>query len=175
MPRGQYDRSAARLRRESPVTSMGRAKVARDENWGKRTRRHKGEINYRELIPEDEKPDDAMYQWKTFMVLGKEDESKMRTLAENGWSPVPHERHPYMPKMGPNIVDGDAILMEQPIELYEEAVEADRQKAKAQMDWGKQSIGETPGGQMDRRNLGTRVNVAPMVIQSDDSKYEHNE
>lgn len=175
MPRGKYDRAAARDRRARPVDApkpVARASIVRDENWGNRQRKIKGEVNYRELIPESEMPGDAIYQWKTIFVLGKVDENKLRLFAENGWSPVPHSRHPYMPKLGDDIVDNDAILMEQPMELYHEALDHDERARDEQMSFGKQSLNATPAGNLDRRDLGTSVKTAPMAIPADDSQYQ---
>ncbi|MDE2096486.1 MAG: hypothetical protein KGL39_04510 [Patescibacteria group bacterium] len=178
MPRGHYDRDAARARRESMNASPNIAakpqgrRIVRDENWGKRTRKIKGEVNYRDLIPENEFPDDAIYQWKTVYALGKMDENKIRLFHENGWSPVPHSRHPYMPKDGDYIRDEDAMLMEQPFALYEEAREAEERAHQSQLRMGQETIKQTQQGQMDRRDLGTNVKTAPMVIEADDTKYQ---
>ena len=76
------------------------------------------------------------YQWNTFVVLGQLQHNIVQAMAENGWRPVPIERHPGV--FGPLGATGDIIrdesrLEERPIELNEEAKAEDIQRARDQV------------------------------------------
>jgi hypothetical protein len=76
------------------------------------------------------------YQWNTFVVLGQLQHNLVQGMAENGWRPVPIERHPGV--FGPLGAKGDIVrdesrLEERPMELDAEARAEDIQRAKDQV------------------------------------------
>ena len=91
-------------------------------------------------------PDDWDYQWNPYTVMGEVQVSSQIAMAENGWRPVPAERHPgiFMPEghKGHVIRDG-LILEERPMELTLEAREEERIKARNQQRDAKQTLGLT--------------------------------
>lgn len=75
------------------------------------------------------------YQWNTYSVFNEQMTGMQVLMAENGWRPVPAERHEgyFMPAgyKGPIIRDG-LILEERPKSLSDEARAEEREKAAAQ-------------------------------------------
>lgn len=167
MPKGVYDRSHLRVRPEAPEPNRTGVKVERDENWGSRERKVKGEVDYYGMLNMDEIPDDASYEWKSFSVAGKEDEDYSRRLRENGWSVVPHSRHEYMPKQGNAIVSNGLILMERPIELTQEARNEEMRLRNDRLQSSYDMLGKTAPGEMDRKSPNVSVKNQPMVIADD--------
>jgi hypothetical protein len=73
------------------------------------------------------------YEWKRCKLAGQEDEDNLIIAEQNGWKPVPASRHPELSgqrKAAENpeavIVKRGLMLMQQPIEYYEEAREMDK-------------------------------------------------
>ena len=89
-------------------------------------------------------PEGWDYQWVTHTVYNMPDTSHQVMMAENGWTPVPAERHAgyFMPPdyKGPIIRDG-LMLMERPMILTEEARMEDRQKAHDQKHGARKQFG----------------------------------
>lgn len=89
-------------------------------------------------------PDGWTYQWCNHTVYNAPETAHQVMLAENGWTPVPAERHPgyFMPAdyTGPIIRDG-LMLMEQPDILTAEARAEEKQKADAQKFGSRQQFG----------------------------------
>lgn len=170
MPRGQYDRSAARSRREgtayddanimsgdaAPIKAST-SRIDRGEEWGNRSRKVKGAIDYYNLA-HGLAPSDAIYQWKSYSIYGQEQKVKQIVYQENGWSAVPATRHPQLPSMDSLIIHEGLILMEQPKHLYQEARREEEKAHKEQLRSGYESIAKTPSGQMDRQvnNLSSK-------------------
>lgn len=80
------------------------------------------------------RPPNMAYEWKRVTLAGQEDPENMILAEQNGWTPVPAERHPELagvraPK-GSEIRRGGLILMEQPIEYKDEAKEMDNFAAR---------------------------------------------
>lgn len=78
-------------------------------------------------------PDGWTYEWKRKSIFGQEDFDHITGLMENGWTPVPAERHvgQFMVRSATGeIVRDGLILMERPIELTREARDEDRANAK---------------------------------------------
>jgi hypothetical protein len=83
------------------------------------------------------------YQWNTFVVLGQLQHNVVQAMAENGWRPVPIERHPGV--FGPLGATGDIIrdesrLEERPVELDDEAKAEEVQRAKEQVSNQNQAL-----------------------------------
>ena len=78
-------------------------------------------------------PPGYKYEWKRCKLAGQEDEDNLVIAEQNGWRPVPASRHPELAglrksKESPDaaIIKRGLVLMEQPIEWYEEAREMDK-------------------------------------------------
>jgi len=71
-------------------------------------------------------PPDMVYEWKRVTIGGKEDPENMILCEQNGWTPVPNERHPELvgarAPAGEAIVRGGQMLMQLPKQYKEEAV-----------------------------------------------------
>jgi hypothetical protein len=71
-------------------------------------------------------PPDMEYQWKRVTIAGKEDPENMILCEQNGWTPVPNERHPELvgarAPAGEAIVRGGQMLMQLPKQYVDEAV-----------------------------------------------------
>lgn len=81
-------------------------------------------------------PEGWDYQWKTKTIKNWEWIDHQVELAQNGWEPVPAERHPgvFMPKdyRGP-IERGGMILMERDMRLTAQARRVERREANEQL------------------------------------------
>ena len=74
------------------------------------------------------------YQWNPYTVMGETQVSSQIAMAENGWRPVPADRHPgfFMPEgYKGNIIRDGLVLEERPMELSMEARHEDKVKADA--------------------------------------------
>lgn len=108
-------------------------------------------------------PDGWDYQWVTHSVYNMPDTGHQVMMAENGWTPVPAERHAgmFMPAdyKGPIIRDG-LMLMERPIELTLEARAEDKEKANAQKFGARRQFGIQGLSQsFDANTPGARANT----------------
>ena len=68
-------------------------------------------------------PDGWVYEWKTWTVLGQEQQTRMMGYKRAGWEEVPRTRHPDMMPVGskdPHIIRQGNILMELPDEIVRE-------------------------------------------------------
>jgi hypothetical protein len=90
-------------------------------------------------------PSGICYEWKRKTLFGQEDTENLITLEQNGWSPVPAERHPELMGrraiLGAEIVRGGLILMERPADITEEARELDTFAARNQVATQVQRLG----------------------------------
>lgn len=118
-------------------------------------------------------PPGMTYEWKRVSTLGARDPSYEVLLAEQGWEPVPVERHPnFMPTgyRGP-IERGGLVLMERPVELTEEARAEAARDAFEVVRTKEEQLGLTPNGTLTRAHPTARANTyvnrsieAPMPI-----------
>lgn len=100
-------------------------------------------------------PEGWSYEWKRRTVLGAEDPAYQVALARAGWEPVPTSRHPsYMPMGGdyPFIERKGMILMERPLEITDDARNAELRKARAQVRQKEAQLNSAEGGQFERSN-----------------------
>ena len=128
-------------------------------------------------IPQQIKPDGWDYQWNTYTVAGQEAVDSMILMAENGWRPVPAERHAgmFMPEGHTGqILRGGLRLEERPMELTLEAREEDRRNAvsqvrdqNAQLGMGKKV--DFGRGHEARNFLGNGQAVRSGVDRADDA------
>lgn len=100
-------------------------------------------------------PEGWSYEWKRRTVLGAEDPAYQVALARAGWEPVPTSRHPsYMPMGGdyPFIERKGMILMERPMEITDDARNAELRKARMQVRQKEAQLNSAEGGQFERTN-----------------------
>lgn len=162
------DRPVARARAPGHVEAQGR-----DGQVLSRKRTAHGDIFH---ISPAVIPDGWDYQWNPYTVMGEMQVSSQIAMAENGWRPVPAERHPgmFMPEghKGPVIRDG-LILEERPMSLTLEARAEEKAKAKAQQRDAKETLGLTaklPGGYSDDTQYrGVGVDVKTTLTPMSDS------
>lgn len=110
------------------------------------------------FIPPEDIPDGWTYEWKTHVVLGKENPAYQVQIARAGWEAVPASRHPsYMPHgyAGSTIVRDGQVLMERPTEIVEQARDREYRKARDQVRAKEIQLGASPDGQFSRDNKGT--------------------
>jgi len=100
-------------------------------------------------------PEGWSYEWKRRTVLGAEDPAYQVALARAGWEPVPTSRHPsYMPMGGdyPFIERKGMILMERPLEITEDARNAELRKARMQVRQKEAQLNSSESGHFERTN-----------------------
>ncbi len=100
-------------------------------------------------------PEGWSYEWKRRTVLGAEDPAYQVALARAGWEPVPTSRHPsYMPMGGdyPFIERKGMILMERPLEITDEARNAELRKARMQVRQKEAQLNSAESGHFERAN-----------------------
>lgn len=177
MPRGQYDRTAATARRANdaadahpPMASDSpkptRVAAERGDDWNNRTRKIKGQVDYFDMV-KDEIPSGHSYEWKTYSIYGKVEVQAHLIQRENGWTPVPADRHPIMPRVGDSIIHDGMILMERPKHLTDEARAEDSTAAAEALRMGKQQASRTEVGQLDR--MAPRVNLERQLLPIDNN------
>ena len=114
-------------------------------------------------------PDGWSYEWKTRTILGAEDPAHQVALARKGWESVPASRHPERMPMGykgGEITRKGMVLMERPLEITQDARNAELRKARMQMrDKEAQLSQPSRNGEFERTNKGD-----PLVKIS--KKYE---
>lgn len=131
-------------------------------------RRHSG-LGDKDIfdIPQNIIPPGWDYQWNVYTVAGMPSDKDRLGMIENGWRPVPAERHAglFMPAdyKGPIIRDG-LILDERPLALSEEARRDDNRRAVAQVSDKNRELGlkdKLPRGFSDSRErykgAGTQI------------------
>jgi hypothetical protein len=102
-------------------------------------------------------PDGWSYEWKTRTILGAEDPAHQVALARKGWEIVPASRHPELMPMGykgVEITRKGMVLMERPMEITQEARNAELRKARMQMRDKEAQLTNAKGGEFDRTNKG---------------------
>lgn len=102
-------------------------------------------------------PEGWSYEWKTRTILGAEDPAHQVALARKGWEVVPASRHPELMPMGykgVEITRKGMVLMERPLEITQEAKNAEYRKARMQMRDKEAQLTQAKGGEFDRSNKG---------------------
>lgn len=117
-----------------------------------RTRRRKSSID-RFNVPADAVPEGMTYQWCRKSIWGQPDISHMVGLQENGWTPVPADRHSglFMPNGHVGDIERDGlVLMERPVELTAEARAEDKAAADALTRMQDEQLGRAIPQQFER-------------------------
>jgi hypothetical protein len=120
----------------------------------RRRRYTSGEMPNEFHIPEDQIPDGISYQWNNHTVFGMNNPSADAHMAMQGWQPVPASRHPHLVQQGadptgPILVKGQ-ILMERPMELTQEALQEDYDRAMGEVAAKERQLHGTPPGTLPR-------------------------
>lgn len=177
MPRGQYDRTAVAARRAGerlaanpPVSaeSVAPTRVAaeRGDEWDNRSRKIKGHVDYFDMV-KDEIPSGHSYEWKLYSTYGKIETQYHMVQRENGWTPVPPDRHPVLPRIGEAIIHDGMILMERPKRLTDEARAEDSEAARDAMRMGLAKVSQTSPGQLDRMTPKVSMERQLLPIDND--------
>lgn len=131
-------RTAPRARREAPreirepVRKGALVVTGRDGEQLSRRRTAVGDVHF---VPPNEIPHGWDYQWNTVTVVGQEFPEEQQIMQQNGWRPVPAERHSgrwYPPGYKGAIVVKGLRLEERPTELGNEARAEDIENARKQ-------------------------------------------
>lgn len=129
-----------------------------------RQRRTASGIDKRFYIDQAVIPDGQVYEWKRITCKGETDTEHQIELAENGWAPVPAERHPdkagRKAEPGSMIIRGGLVLMERPTELNVQAQDEDEQIAKDQLHTQFKRLGQTDRGALPREVRKARRSYA---------------
>lgn len=147
----------------------------------RRRRYHSGEMPNEFHIPPDQIPDGTSYQWNNYTVFGMQNPSADAHMQMQGWVPVPAERHPHLVPVGytgPIVVKGQ-ILMERPIELTQEALQEDYNRAVGEVRRKEEQLYGTPQGQLPRSRangsnefINVKRDVEPGVPVKPNYTYE---
>jgi hypothetical protein len=90
-------------------------------------------------------PNGQTYEWKRKTMFGQEDQENLINLEQNGWTPVPADRHPELmgrrAVAGAEICRGGLVLMERPTEITDEARDLDTFAARNQVATQVQRLG----------------------------------
>lgn len=120
-----------------------------------RQRRYRGGEMPNEFdIPADQIPEDSSYQWNNYTVFGQSNPHYSAFMGMQGWEPVPTRRHPNLMPPGthddaPIIVKGQ-ILVERPIELTQEALQEQLDKARGEVLAKEEQLYGAPKGTLPR-------------------------
>jgi hypothetical protein len=121
-----------------------------------RGRRYKGgEMPNEFHIPAEDIPDGISYQWNNHTVFGQENPSYSSHMQMQGWVPVPASRHPHLVPAGydlnGSIIVKGQILVERPMELTQEALQEELDKARGEVRMKEEQLyGPQPEGQFQR-------------------------
>lgn len=109
-------------------------------------------------------PGGMTYEWKRATIFGQEDTENLINLDQNGWSPVPAERHPELmgrrAVAGGEIRRGGLVLMERAQEITEEARDLDTFAARNQVATQVQRLG-LEGKRAAGRGIKTHYEAVP--------------
>jgi hypothetical protein len=160
--------------RETSRIPEGRA-VARDRA-GNPVYRRMATVTDRFYIDPAIIPQDWVYEWKRHSVYNQPDTGYQSSLSQNGWEPVPAERHDglFLPAGSTgHIIREGLILMERPAVLNEEERAEARRKARGAVDNVKalhgQKIGDSEGRVVrDRRSSYITESREPISISDDE-------
>lgn len=102
----------------------------------------------------DNQPDGWSYEWKRKTVYGEENPQYQVQLEQNGWQPVPADRHPeMMPSTGgpwTTIERNGMILMERPKVITDMMRDRDSKRARAQVKTKEDQLRQAPPGTFER-------------------------
>lgn len=102
-------------------------------------------------------PDGWSYEWKTRMILGKEDPAHQVKLARDGWESVPASRHPSMMPAGysgAEITRKGMVLMERPLSITQEVRDIEARRARLQVRHKEEQLSASRPGEFERSNKG---------------------
>ncbi len=103
-------------------------------------------------------PDGWSYEWKRVSVYGKDDAANQIKIGQEGWEPVPADRHPGM------LLEREGVrLMERPLEITREVEEHNYRLAREPLDTAELRMSEAPPGH-GPRNIDPRI--APRVTRT---------
>lgn len=155
---GPRSRNTAAPRQSRPAAEPSDVRPA-----ARRERKHKGgQLLDNFALPQEVRDDMAArgvtFEWKAETVTGQPNNNHMLRMREQGFDPVESSRYPQLVvegHSGPIRRDG-LILMERPVELYEEAKADDRRAAKAAISTKEQQLGLAGNNEFQRhRDDGT--------------------
>lgn len=125
------------------------------------TRKRPSEVD-KFAIPLNLIPDGWTYEWKRKSIFGMNDDDHVTGLMENGWRPVPAERHAgqFMVRGGSGeIVRDGLLLMERPLSLTLEARAEEKQNAKMLIAIQNEQYGAKLPAGMDGNHPGARARI----------------
>lgn len=112
-------------------------------------------------------PDGSTWEWKRVSTFGQVDVENQITAKEAGWLPVtwemrdPMTRPPGLTEIGMKepVIRKGLMLMERPVELTQEAIGEERQRANQQVTDKFRELGQAPADTMTRQhpNLKNRI------------------
>lgn len=143
-------RTAAREARE-PVRDVVREQpMDTDRRLQRRSRRNSDQFSIdKRLIPAG-----MTYEWKAETVIGQPQTAAMLEYRENGWTPVPTGRHPFLMPEGTEksapIRLGGQMLMERPLYLTKEARQEMYNDAIQALTGREEAATATPHGTLSR-------------------------
>ena len=177
-PEAEEQSAAARTPTRGPARTRSDGRVEVTGHNGEvlsRTRTQVGDIFE---IPQSMIPKGWSYQWNAVSVAGNSDIilDQNHMMHQNGWRPVPAERYSgtLVPKGSKgNIIRGQQLLMERPLELTKEAQIEDIQKARQLISDRNESLklagvkkGMPDGFAMDGQYKGTGGGIRMEIDKS---------
>ena len=121
-------------------------------------------------VPPEIVPNGWKYEWKTYTVFNQRNPGYEARLNMNTWTPVPADRHPGMwvpdGTEGAVIVEG-LMLMERPMVIHQEALQEERDAAKAALASQQALFGQRVGdGErvVRQKNTGIRIEEGGIEI-----------
>lgn len=112
------------------------------------------------IDPNTEVPDGMSWQWIAKAVIGKDDgmfRKHFNDMQRQGWRPVDGASIPRFGVTSGEVELGGLVLMERPIEMTQEAVEEDYDKARSQLVGQLSKLDDVPAGTLPRDNRGHRM------------------
>ncbi len=151
-----------RAEKQQAVRTPVRSATGRIEVTG-----HDGEILTRKrpshedkyYIPREIIPEGWDYQWNRKSVYNQIDTSELILMSENGWRPVPAERHPgmFMPVGAKGEIERDGlVLMERPMALTLEARAEEKLKADGLIRAQSELLGQRLPDSFNNQHPGVR-------------------
>lgn len=158
-------RPARQVEAEAPTRARRSGRVEVEGHGGVKLSRKRSGNTDPYAVPPHLIPTGWDYQWNTYTVAGQEAVDSQILMAENGWRPVPCERHSgiFMPEGHKGqILRGGMRLEERPSALGEEAKQEEYEKAVGQVqDQNAQLFGKKIGGRgFENRSFAGRSRAA---------------
>jgi hypothetical protein len=172
-PKRGYTRRGARTEasREAGREPARQGAVVVEGRNGEILTRHRTGVKDPYEIPPHLIPPNYRYQWNAISVVGNKDMvmDQSMTMFENGWRPVPAERHPgvFVPHgTKGEIIRGGQRLEERPTALCEEAAAEDRNTARQLMHDRNESVKRITDGTAfgPRRDSHINMNIGRGVF-----------